>query len=334
MRPFLRRPIFAPLPCLIPFPRTRHGLLFLGCVVLFSSAQASPDDAVVTVYSSIHNGYTRNALSDGSVKPETYAFGEGGQYTTEHKDPSIDHLKFSEIARTIAPSLASQNYLPCNTSDPKHTDLLIVIYWGTTLGTDNSSSSAEYQIAHDLTPLPQRPPPPPPNGLNDTGWVSDPSTSGRASEFEQMYAIRMANESAMEQSILITGAGNRQRDLKNLQNAAILGYLPEIERTNVHQHTALRAHRQDIIDDVEESRYYVVLVAYDFPSLLQHKPRKLLWTTRFSIRERHNDFGEQLPSMAKLASTYFGQASSGLIRRPIREGRVELGELKSLGADR
>jgi len=38
----------------------------------------------------------------------------------------------------------------------------------------------------------------------------------------------------------------------------------------------------------------VVLMAYDFQLLWKEKKHKLLWETRFSIRQRHNDFDRQL----------------------------------------
>jgi hypothetical protein len=86
-----------------------------------------------------------------------------------------------------------------------------------------------------------------------------------------------------------------------------------------------------VVEEVAESRYYVVLLAYDFQILSKTKQRKLIWETRFSIRERHNEFGKQLAGMALTASRYFGQESDGIRRKPLLNGRVELGETKTLG---
>jgi hypothetical protein len=88
-----------------------------------------------------------------------------------------------------------------------------------------------------------------------------------------------------------------------------------------------------LIDDVEDDRYFVVLMAYDFQLLWKEKKHKLLWETRFSIRQRRNAFDQQLAAMAQYASRYFGQDSHGLIRQPIPEGQVILGELKVVGVD-
>jgi hypothetical protein len=74
-------------------------------------------------------------------------------------------------------------------------------------------------------------------------------------------------------------------------------------------------------------------MAYDFQLLWKQKKHKLLWETRFSIRQIHNDFDKQLEAMAENASQYFGQDTKGLIRKPLPEGNVKVGELKVLGIE-
>jgi len=41
--------------------------------------------------------------------------------------------------------------------------------------------------------------------------------------------------------------------------------------------TALRFRRRELIDDIEDDRYFVVLLAYDFQQLWKQKKRVLLW---------------------------------------------------------
>ncbi len=324
---------------LLLFART-HGTLSLALLIgtsllisIPAKAHADEDGEIVAVYSSISPAYTRSRLPDGSVKTETYAFGEGGNLGGAQKDFTIDKLTFLDIARLIAPSLASQNYLPSNRAEPRKTELMIMVYWGTTMGTDGTSSSSQYQIAQSLIPPPRAPTPPPPNGLGGTAMTSDPTNSGRASELQAAAAVKAAADSALDQSISLTEISNRQRDRQNAENATILGYLPELKRVTGYEMTAFRHRRSDVVAEVEESRYYVVLLAYDFQLLLQKKQRKLLWETRFSIPQRHNDFSKQLSAMALSASRYFGQESSGLVRKPMPTGHVELGETKSLGPE-
>ncbi len=86
-----------------------------------------------------------------------------------------------------------------------------------------------------------------------------------------------------------------------------------------------------MLNELEEDRYFVVLMAYDFQLLLKQKKHKLVWETRFSMREHVNAFDKQLPAMVLGASKYFGKDSNGLIHDTIPEGRVDVGDIKSLG---
>jgi hypothetical protein len=83
--------------------------------------------------------------------------------------------------------------------------------------------------------------------------------------------------------------------------------------------------------ELQSRRYFVVLLAYDFQMKLRQGTSRLLWQTRFSIREQGNEFDKQLATMVGNAAPYFGQDSPGLTHKPVPEGHVEIGELKSLG---
>ena len=79
-----------------------------------------------------YGGYTRDSQADGSFAPETYALGNGSRWDICMADPTIDNMTFEQVAQNIAGPLADQNYLPAR--DPSRTNLLIVVYWGTTSG--------------------------------------------------------------------------------------------------------------------------------------------------------------------------------------------------------
>jgi len=72
-------------------------------------------------------------------------------------------------------------------------------------------------------------------------------------------------------------------------------------------------------------------MAYDFQLMWKQKKHKLLWETRFSISERKNAFDKALPFMARYASQYFGRATDGILRTQVQNGRVDIGDVKSLG---
>jgi len=126
-----------------------------------------------------------------------------------------------------------------------------------------------------------------------------------------------------------------QRGLMDAKNAKILGYDSEklllSDFGNSFTGTGMSGqHRNELVAELEESRYFVVLLAYDFQAFRKGTKHKL-WETRFSISEPSNQFDKALPAMAQFASVYFGQDSNGLVRKPIPEGSVKVGEPKALG---
>ena len=280
-------------------------------------ARAAADAEITAVSSRASDVYVRSKLADGSFQPETYTFGKGGLWAGPMRDPSIDNLQFLDVAHTIAGPLADRNYVPAR--DPKQVKLLIMVYWGTTAGTSDTSSSIAYQnlqASQSIVTLPT----PPPNAPMGT-------PSGMAKK--GMQTSQTIDESALTVALM----ANRLRDHADAQNAGLLGYATALAAAASYEPTALRGLRRDLVDDLEENRYFVVLMAYDFQLLWKEKKHKLLWETRFSIRQRHNDFDQQLAAMAADASRYFGQDTQGVIRTPLREGKVTLGEPKVLGVE-
>ena len=288
-------------------PQKIAGVL-LGCAllpVILPAASAAEGTVLTAVYSRVSDDYVRPKFADGTFQPETYAFGRGGHWSGGMRDASIDNMGFTAIARIIAGPLAAQNYLPAK--DPKTTRLLIMVYWGTTTGTGDASHSVAYQnLAGSQTPK-----------LN-------PKVTETGQEISDI-ALDMA---LME---------NRLRDRADLQNARLLGYDSEgligTEYGRGLELTALRGRQRDLIDEIEDNRYFVVLMAYDFQMMWKEKKHKLLWETRFSIRQRHHDFDQQLEPMAEFASQYFGLDSHGLIHHPVPEGHVTVGEPKVLSIE-
>ena len=87
----------------------------------------------------------------------------------------------------------------------------------------------------------------------------------------------------------------------------------------------------DLVADVEETRYYIIISAYDFSELSERNHKKLLWQTRVSVRSPGNRFDDSYAAMLKGASKYFGQDSRRLVRGEEPKATAVLGELKFLG---
>jgi hypothetical protein len=123
------------------------------------------------------------------------------------------------------------------------------------------------------------------------------------------------------------------RRMQALINTKMLGYESWYNKFALADTrlTAFDQNKKDLYVEIEDDRYFVVLMAYDFQLMWKEKKHRFLWETRFSLRQMHHDFDKDLPSMALYASRYFGQDSNGLVRKPIPMGRVEVGEPTSLG---
>jgi hypothetical protein len=287
-------------------------------ICLCASASAfdfGGDVGITAVSAKTSKDYVRIKQRDGSFQPEYYSFGKGGVWGGEIKDDTIDNLSFMDVARIIAQPLANRNYLPGR--DPNKTKLLIMVYWGTTAVPESTTTSSVIQTFSEATAH-----------LNQAMAMGGGVKSGT-------LATQNAAMSEWSAAMTLLNMENQQRDRADFKNAAMLGYdstdLVGTDYGKYLSHTALGQEQRDEVAELEENRYFVVLMAYDFQLMWKEKKHKLLWETRFSINERHNQFDKALPLMAQYASRYFGQDSDGLIRKAVPLGRVEVGDVKTLG---
>jgi hypothetical protein len=290
----------------------------LAALGLFPDAARADNGQITAVSSQASSDYTRTKLPDGSYQAESYTFGEGGHQSGAAHDDTIDKMSFMDVARVIAVPLAKRNYIPVNNRDPDKTQLLIMVYWGTTTGTSSSSESVAYQNLQNNQSSIGPPPPPAPS-------------MGAPSHGDYSAIIQSARRDGADSAMATVNTANWERDQADLRNARLLGYDEALSETGGGGPSTLSLRRDDLISEIEDDRYFIVLMAYDYQALWKHKKHKLLWVTRFSIRERGADFSKVFPSMVAYASQYFGQDSHGLLRRPLAEGSVEIGEVKSLG---
>jgi len=297
--------------------------MILGLALASPAALARDDSLVTAVFSSVSNGYTRTKTPDGSFKRETYAISNGGYATGLTRDHSIDEVKFPVSAGLVAQHLARQNYFLAQ--DAKSADLLLVITWGTTVPfNDNVNRMAQDTALAAMNSV----------ASATANAKAGGATSDRGADGIQSPAAAEADaaRSVLEGALFQLQMFNDMRSKANEHNANLLGYMKEINsRNDLSRYAGAGTYYDDLIEDIESERYYVIVTAYDFHAATQEKKRKLLWSTRVSIQMQGNQFDKSLAAMLANASRHFGQDSGHLIRRYQPSTRVDLGELKILG---
>jgi hypothetical protein len=298
------KPVSPPRPQRSVFARSLRLTTGLTVGALGLALHTEARAEVAAVASRAFNGYKRTRLPDKSFQPETYAFAPGGRWDAAVAGDSLAEVNFMTIARTLKGPLASRGYVMDASKDPEKTDLLIFVFWGTTQGSDGVGVS---EATHNLqSSLNERGPAP--RLFEGGGQLSD-------------------DLGTLEGDLIAVMADNRYRDKINERNAGILGFQDNLQRAYLTNFTTAAT---DLVDDLEVSRYFVVLKAYDFRLAWKEKRRKVLWETRFSIAKRGNNFGEQLAGMAQQASKHFGVHTHGLVRESLPDVQVTYGEAKVL----
>jgi hypothetical protein len=277
--------------------------------------QAAKDSIVTSVFSSTMNGYKRVLDADGEPKPEFYAIANGRYLPGALKDRSIDDVKFPSIAGLVAEHLAKQKYFLAH--DSKSAQLLLMITWGTTVPHHDGVYRAGMDDFFNSMNL----------ATATTAAAADtpPSIEGIQSPES---AIAAAANSEFEGQMLRMAMFEDMRMRSNEHNARLLGYMDEINyRNNPSRFAGAGSAFQDLITDIENERYFVIISAFDFKAAAKDNTVKPLWVTRVSIQKDGNRFDKALAAMVSRASDYFGSESKRLVRQ-YREGEVTFGELK------
>jgi hypothetical protein len=309
-----------PQPMATPLLRT----LLLGCCAAILCSAIGHAEEVESVASKIGKGYVRKKLPDGSFQPETYAFGKGDNMSGARVDSTIDKMDFMDVARILAVPLAEKGYVP--TRDPKTTNELIMVYWGTTQAPEDATDSNSHYLAQRANEQQGRAIQSLKNPDNDI-----PTRPASVNAIAQKQALAEADNAVLVANIGIQAEDQRRED-QDMKTATLLGYDSWWVAANAAMDGSVQGRRKaDMRAELEEDRYFVVLTAFDYQKLVKEKKSKFLWEVRFSIRERGNAFDKRIDGMARLASDYFGRDSAGLHHDTLPEGKVEIGPVKSLG---
>ncbi|MDQ5980818.1 MAG: hypothetical protein QG602_3796 [Verrucomicrobiota bacterium] len=313
-------------------------------IVLAGAVIGSAAETVATaVYSRVSKGYKREKAKDGSFLPEYYAMTNGGRIDGTSSDITVDRVTYAEVAEITRQLLGNQNYHLAQSKE--QAKLLLVLNWGSTIapnGMHQQQNIASLRSAMASLGMDQ-------HRLNNPASSDEGAArpvyegqdlAGNATKGfnrspqwatnEEMAVVNAAN--SVESSFVQSLSDDRVRDRLNEANARVLGYLDDLADANdIRRYAGGGDRYNDLIGDVEESRYYIVVSAYDLHELEKKNKKKLLWQTRVSVRSPGNSFNETYLAMLKNASQYFGLNSGKLVRGEGTKGTVELGELKFLG---
>jgi hypothetical protein len=314
-------------------PGTTASLLFACAVLLAPRDSIFASDNLygfISVSSKVSKDYLRTRLPGGAFEQEDCVLAEGGHAVDPSHGSSTDKLEFSGIVRNVAAPLMAQNYIAAK--DLKTAKLLVIVYWGTTK-VDGPIPATHGDDNYNVTAA---------RFMNNSLLIFDPSTA-----FANPNAFWNANNNetatANKAASLVTSvrlsamqdgprgqAEDEQREKMDARIYRLLGY----DSATAFEPSIFGkagSQREELIAEVKNGRYFVVLMAYDLQSLLNDQKRKLEWVTRFSIDEAGNEFAEALPVMANRASRFFGEDSHGLSRMPAREGNADAGFVRANG---
>ncbi|MCZ6674940.1 MAG: hypothetical protein O7C75_18575 [Verrucomicrobia bacterium] len=273
-------------------------LLVVLSILACSNLQA---ENRVAVKARASEEYLKARALDESKKIQTYQVLKGRFHEGTTADPTLDRITFEEIVYDIALQLRKQGYYPLR--EPGDSDLLIVVHYGRTDAPEDMEELLGYTSMED-------------QGFNNT--VANAGADGIMSQAEMNATADFGFNMAASETF---AAGNRMTGFKK---ALMLG-MEEVY--NLDADITMREERllQHLL---LEERYYIVLVAYDFPKL-QAGEVDPLWVTRYSIRSIGQSFGDAVTALNTVAGDYFGKNFKDLVQKRVSDSsRVEIGEIE------
>lgn len=295
-------------------------LRLASCLVLLAIVPALRAEKLVIASSTASREYLQKRMVDGKLQRQTYVFMTGRYFAGNTRDKSLDKTSFRTIAERLALDLRQQEFYPAE-SLPK-ADLLLVVHWGVTAGR-NRDSVAMASSMENLVNL---------------------NLEGEETQRQMEEAITKGDFVAAEQARGNLGELERQtrsehQDILRSQpsggedSAALLGLTSDLRKEDGSLFDYER--RKTLFDLTREECYFVIVMAYDAPTLVSTKKLKRVWTVRTSISSAGVNFHQALDRIGNVAGRYFGTRQDAVsfdyIGDRKRQERVELGELIVIG---
>lgn len=251
--------------------------------------------------------YTLLRAHDEASKVQTYHLIKGRFFGGNVDDPGLEETTFENAAEHIALNLRRQKYFP--EEDLAAGDLLIMVHYGASIFVDNSRRVEDPGNYDDFWFY----------GKFDLDDYFPPVTTASGEIYEynlsrnaipEFYGFVLPSERGYVQATYV--------------RAKMLG-MDDVFTANT---TDYEAFIQTYLTN--EGRYFFTLTAFDLP-LLRQGEKKILWTTRYSIRRIGQTYTQAIKELNIVAGYFFGKNLKRLIsRRATDDSLVEFGEIEVL----
>ncbi len=287
-----------------PGPQSsRTTINWIACLafasVLVPATAYAAKVARVFVDSEASLSYDERKNGESGAKYETYAFMKGNFYGGSFSDKSLRTPSFDEIIGTLAENMKERNYYPA--ADAMKSDLLIIVHYGTT------------SVQQDLEEL----------------FLIDP-TDPYAEQSDPDGFSEVYNDLHDEIDDLDYIARERVAQHQGSMDNSRLGIGKALDRKNIN-----KTEEFDLRVELEDERYFIILMAYDFHKIRENNERELLWTTRFSVPAVGTNFMDAYPALARAGKEYYGTSLEKYAKTSTHfgTGSVDIGTLETVGVE-
>ncbi len=303
-------------------------MLACACLALTLLVPAHADRRVA-VKASAEEDYVAESRDDqGNRKVQKYVFLEGTFHAGAIRDRSLENAEIQEVARTLAPYLARQNFIP--TDEAGNADIVIAIHWGTTVSLKHNQeyvSELMYQAQerqqqakeyYEATYGSME--------AGPEGELNDREFGDFAQELLHQSARQAAEAPDYEWARL--ASTRSEREFENRPTATLLGFGDVLNQDA--KRAVMGEDARTVNAMLDEERYFVVLAAYDLKNRDDNGTPQRLWVARLSTRSAGTNFTEALDKLGEVGSNFFGENVPDLAieRAPRKSQRaeVELGD--------
>ena len=294
-----------------PFRAAMHFAIATAATLFIAGTTFAAKKARVFIDSEASTTYNEVKENDGGAKYETYVFIKGNFYDGDFADKSLRTASFEEVAATLAENMKQRNYYP--SSSPSEGDLMIVVHYGTT----SVEPDLEELFMLDSTD---------PYAQGETGLGGFYS---EGSEEEPGFSEVYSDDFVDLADLSDFGANNTAQHQQTMRNNR-LGISKALNRKNITS-----TEEFDLRVEMQDERYFIILMAYDYEKLRSENERELLWTTRFSVPSIGTNFEDAYPALARAASAYYGTSLEKYAKTSTHfgTGTVDIGTLETVGVE-